>query len=110
MPITFHCPACDAELTLSDAAAGRRGKCPHCKGDIIVPSGNEAASSNQPAAGITPNPPSSAAPAAPPPLPTGDQHGWARSDEVNPYGGRVEPHRGSTIQVMGILSFFFVPW
>jgi hypothetical protein len=52
MPITFHCPTCQAQLTLSDAAAGRRGKCPHCKGEIVVPTASSAA-----------------APPAPPPLP-----------------------------------------
>jgi hypothetical protein len=114
MPIVFHCPACDAELTLSDAAAGRRGKCPHCKGDIIVPSGDGPAAPSPPPPGqaFTPDPPVAPAAAQAPPasLPTGGQHGYARSDYENPYGGRQEPHRGSTIQVMGILSFFFVPW
>jgi len=52
MPITFNCPTCQAQLTLSDAAAGRRGKCPHCKGEIVVPTASSAA-----------------APPAPPPLP-----------------------------------------
>jgi hypothetical protein len=52
MPIVFNCPTCREQLTLSDAAAGRRGKCPHCKGEIVVPAAGSAA-----------------APPAPPPLP-----------------------------------------
>ncbi len=37
MSIVFACPSCRAELTISDAAAGKTGKCPHCKGPITVP-------------------------------------------------------------------------
>ena len=44
MPITFHCPNpdCRAKMTVPDDAAGKRGKCPKCKGAMTVP----AASSN----------------------------------------------------------------
>ena len=100
MPIVFRCPACNAELTLSDAAAGRRGKCPHCKGDIIVPSAGAAAPSPPPQAGaaFTPKPPGAMPPSALP-LPQG------------PYGSAapLEPHRGTTIQVLGILSLVVLP-
>ena len=37
MSIVFACPSCRAELTISDVAAGKKGKCPHCKGPITVP-------------------------------------------------------------------------
>ena len=108
MPIVFRCPACAAELTLSDAAAGRRGKCPHCKGDIIVPSGTAPGAVTaglppqsarpQPNPGFTANPPS-VLPAAAAPFPE------------MPFGSAppLEPHRGTTIQVLGILSLFFLP-
>lgn len=47
MPIAFACPFCQANISVSDAAAGRRGKCPHCKGTIVVPSPGPAASSTE---------------------------------------------------------------
>lgn len=43
MPITFACAGCAASLTVSDAAAGRSGKCPHCQGPILVPAGRALA-------------------------------------------------------------------
>jgi hypothetical protein len=63
MPIVFNCPSCQAQLTLSDAAAGRHGKCPHCKGEIVVPAASSA---------VVPAPPpqpTSPPTALPPPLP-----------------------------------------
>lgn len=70
MPIVFNCPACNAELRINEAAAGRQGKCPHCKAPILVPSTvpptPSSARSEPPAA-----PPSSAksSPTAAPPGP-----------------------------------------
>ena len=39
MPIKFHCPnpECGRALSVSDAAAGRAGKCPGCGGSLVVP-------------------------------------------------------------------------
>jgi len=67
MPITFPCPTCRQQLTLSDAAAGRRGKCPHCKGEIVVPAAGPAAAPAVPnlSLGSSPSLPA----ASPPPLP-----------------------------------------
>lgn len=54
MPIAFACPSCQANINVSDAAAGRRGKCPQCKGPIVVPSPGPAASSTEPAPSLAP--------------------------------------------------------
>src|SRR5262249_22926630 len=53
MPISFACPTCRQTLQVSDAAAGRSGKCPHCKGPIVVPAATPAA----PVAAFTAAPP-----------------------------------------------------
>lgn len=37
MSIRFTCPSCQSMLRISDSAAGKRGKCPYCKGVIEVP-------------------------------------------------------------------------
>jgi hypothetical protein len=37
MAIQFPCPTCGKELKAPDETAGRRGKCPHCQGSIVVP-------------------------------------------------------------------------
>jgi hypothetical protein len=98
MPIVFRCPTCAAELTLGDTAAGRRGKCPHCKGDILVPGGTAPGTPPplppQPDPAITANPPSVLPAAAAVP---------------QSMGAHLEPHRGSTIKVVGILSLFVLP-
>jgi predicted Zn finger-like uncharacterized protein len=49
MPIRIECPSCGAGFTVGDAAAGRRGKCPKCKGEITVPS------TSAPAADLVPD-------------------------------------------------------
>ncbi len=54
MPIKFECPGCHKKLTVADAMAGKRGKCPACQNQINVP-----------ANGATPPPSSPPAPAAP---------------------------------------------
>ncbi len=40
MTIAFTCPSCGRELKLQDEAAGKRGRCPHCKSVITVPETN----------------------------------------------------------------------
>ena len=37
MPIQFNCPSCQAALRLNDESAGRRGQCPKCQTQIVVP-------------------------------------------------------------------------
>ena len=37
MAIEFVCPSCGHVLKLQDKAAGKRGRCPHCKSVITVP-------------------------------------------------------------------------
>ena len=96
MPITFSCPSCQASLTLSDAAAGRRGKCPHCKAELVVPS-----------PGVTTAPPLFTAappPPPPPPLPPLPEMGY---DEPLPQGappGNYQAHRGPAVLTLGIVG------
>ena len=35
--ISFACPGCGKQLNVTDAAAGRSGKCPACKAGVVVP-------------------------------------------------------------------------
>lgn len=37
MPFIFTCPACQAKLTVTDAAAGKTGPCPKCGSTITAP-------------------------------------------------------------------------
>src|SRR5262249_57081102 len=65
MPIKFSCPHCKCTMTVADALAGKRGKCPKCKGVISVPA---PAPVPPPPVLNKPNP----APAPPIPGPTGN--------------------------------------
>ena len=64
MAIEFVCPSCGRALKLRDEAAGKRGRCPHCKAVITVP---ENAVSEDDLIEIVPTQPSG--PPKPPPLP-----------------------------------------
>jgi hypothetical protein len=44
MPIQFHCPHCKRGLSVKDELAGKRARCPGCKGVLTVPAGPAAAS------------------------------------------------------------------
>jgi predicted RNA-binding Zn-ribbon protein involved in translation (DUF1610 family) len=37
VPISVTCPSCGVTLKTSDAAAGKKAKCPKCQGPIVVP-------------------------------------------------------------------------
>src|SRR3954452_9568460 len=37
MAISIKCPECGRKLNAPDSAAGRRGRCPHCKGIVTLP-------------------------------------------------------------------------
>jgi phage FluMu protein Com len=38
MPISFRCEHCGKKIEAPDAAGGKRGKCPYCKGSCYIPS------------------------------------------------------------------------
>lgn len=40
MGIRFSCPACGRSLNVKAELAGKRGRCPHCQGKIVIPSGD----------------------------------------------------------------------
>ena len=62
MPIKFECPNCHRKLTVADAMAGKKGKCPACGNAVAVPTSS--------AAPHPPVPPVSKGPSKPaPPLP-----------------------------------------
>ena len=67
MPIKFECPGCHKKLTVADAMAGKRGKCPACQKQINVPANGAtpppASPASKPAAASKPGGPS--APPAP---------------------------------------------
>jgi hypothetical protein len=94
MPIKFDCPSCHKKLSVSEAMAGRKGKCPGCQNPLVVPlastestpdtprpSGPRPAGLPTPARSTTngsskraqpaspPDKPEAKAAAAPPPLP-----------------------------------------
>jgi hypothetical protein len=37
MPIEFHCNHCNHLVRAGDEHAGKRGKCPHCKNSVYIP-------------------------------------------------------------------------
>jgi hypothetical protein len=94
MPITFNCPSCQASLTLSDAAAGRRGKCPHCKAELVVPSPGVTAAP----------PPFTAAPPPPPPPPPLPEMGYDEPALSAGPSGNGQPHRGPLVLTLGIIG------
>lgn len=56
MSITVKCPGCSASFKVKDENAGRRGKCPMCKGPVVVPAVVDTV--------LMPPPPKAAAPVA----------------------------------------------
>ncbi|HKB06578.1 MAG TPA: hypothetical protein VKD90_30560 [Gemmataceae bacterium] len=46
MPLSVSCAACGARVRLPDGAAGRRFRCPRCKGVIQAPPASEPAPDN----------------------------------------------------------------
>ena len=85
MAIEFVCPSCGRVLRLRDEAAGKRGRCPHCKSVITVP---ESAVSDDDLIEILPgkSPTPKKPPTAPaqPPEPTPSEPPTAREQEPPP--------------------------
>jgi hypothetical protein len=114
MSIVFYCPTCGQQLTLSDAAAGRQGKCPHCKGDITVPSASSSAAPSPPSAPessapfpfdpFQAPPPAAAAPPASAPAPYFEAVPQTHRYEDEPSPLRLRPHRGNMLLIMSIGS------
>ncbi len=50
MPIEYRCQQCDKLLRVADAAAGKKGKCPHCGAVGDIPMSSSAASTSPPPA------------------------------------------------------------
>ena len=69
MAIEFNCPYCTSTIRVKDAAAGKRGRCPRCSEQLLVPTVQsfEPTSAPPPAANPTTTQPTAAAavPAAP---------------------------------------------
>jgi phage FluMu protein Com len=53
-PISFHCPSCSRLVKTPAAAAGKKGKCPHCAAVVQIPTKSTAASPAS--SGLTPLP------------------------------------------------------
>src|SRR5262249_15999304 len=107
MPIVFPCPTCSAQLTLTDAASGRRGECPHCKGEMVV----RRPTAPPLATPVLPSPPApslhvAAAPQAFPPAPPVP---WPQQPQPfpQPLPGNHRPHRGVAIATLGGLGVLF---
>ncbi|WP_166830560.1 hypothetical protein [Thalassoroseus pseudoceratinae] len=43
MPIQFACPSCAAAIRVDESAAGKKGKCPQCGRELIIPRPTSAA-------------------------------------------------------------------
>jgi len=74
--IQFPCPACGREVRAPDGSAGRRGRCPYCRGSVAIPALKpvRAEDEDEPlkalaAAAAPPPPPAPQAGRPPPPLP-----------------------------------------
>lgn len=66
MPIAFRCAACGFQARVPDSYAGKRGKCPQCKGVVQIPAAAQSAAPAPAAAAAAPSSTESpAAPAAP---------------------------------------------
>ena len=68
MPIEFPCTGCGKLMRAADAAAGRKGQCPHCGTLVPIPSVSTAGSQN---GGSRPSSPAAAPRVAPPSPPRG---------------------------------------
>jgi hypothetical protein len=100
MPSQITCPSCGGPLRVPEELFGRRVQCPTCQSIFIA----EVASERPPA----PTRPADAP--GPPPL---RAQASAEYEEVDDYDYRrprrrwLQPHRGTMILVLGILSLVF---
>jgi hypothetical protein len=70
MPIKLECPNCHRKLSVADAMAGKRGRCPACREFLTIPGAASAPTPAQPQSSkANPAAPRAPAPAGPPPLP-----------------------------------------
>ncbi len=110
MANVISCPKCDRQLRVPDDLLGQAVKCPSC---------NETFTAELPAK--APPPPPSSTSSRPSSRPRDDDERPSRrpprrddddDDDDRPSRRRrhLAPHRGDTIQLLGILSFFFIPY
>jgi hypothetical protein len=109
MPTTVDCPTCSRKLRIPDELLGKKVKCPQCGNAFLAGAAapppqepeEEEAAAPPPRAAVTP----ARRPAAPPP-PEEEEY----EDEPparrgrGGSGGRLQPHRGQMILILGILS------
>jgi predicted Zn finger-like uncharacterized protein len=104
MPTTVDCPNCSRKLRIPDELLGKKVKCPQCgnafTASASAPPPEEMEEEPAPA-------PRAAArrPAAPPPAEEEEyeEEAPARRGRGGD-GGRMQPHRGQMIMILGILS------
>jgi DNA-directed RNA polymerase subunit RPC12/RpoP len=88
--IHYSCPRCSAILQAADQEAGSKVACPHCGQRLQLPL-----------------PPVNKTVLAPAVDAAGAKYPLAIP--LGPPGGRLEPHRGIVVFVLGIASFFTIP-
>jgi hypothetical protein len=114
MSITVSCPSCERTLRVPEKLLGQRVKCPACQETFTASEGGGAS------AGVKKSPSGARGPApseeyeeeAPAPRRRRrDEEDYDDDYEDRPRRrrGGMKPHRGSTIQLLGILSFFIAP-
>jgi predicted Zn finger-like uncharacterized protein len=112
MSNVISCPKCERQLRVPDDLLGQSVKCPSCSETFTA----ELSKKESP-----PPPISSSRPATRPRDDDDDRPSRRRpsrrdddddDDYRRPGRGRtnLSPHRGDTIQLLGILSFFFLPY
>jgi predicted Zn finger-like uncharacterized protein len=115
-PSTFMiaCPACQAQFRVPASLAGQTTNCPRCNQPIALPAtmGEAGVGSGPPPIPVKPAAPTSRSLAK---RRRDDDDDDDRDDDRydddddRPRRRRLEPHRGTTILVLGIVSLFFAP-
>src|SRR5262249_36112238 len=101
MPIQISCPSCGRQLRVPDNLVGQMVKCPSCQNTFTAsveepPGGGAREEFQERARPPPPRPPERERPTRPP----RDDF----DDRDRPSRRRYQPHRGSVILILGILS------
>ena len=111
MAIEFNCPYCTSQIRVNDTAAGKRGRCPRCDKQLLVPNVEIPPSPVQPVA--TPQTPATpVTQLSPPAVPIAPDHSQPMFPQQAPFVATAQPaartkrrrRRSSTGLVLGILS------
>jgi predicted Zn finger-like uncharacterized protein len=105
MANVISCPKCERQLRVPDDLLGQSVKCPSCSETFTA-----TLPKNEPPPSRAPARDEDDRPSRRPPPRRRDDDDDDDNDDRRSRRRRMAPHRGDTIQLLGILSFFLIPY